>query len=227
MPSLCQQRLWSTACRGEICFPASSGRGQPAGDRGAANGGDEALHVERLVEEPVGAAADALAPHLARGVGAGHKDLRRGEVALHVVEDTEPGVGRVEGRRQVKVEDGDVRLVDGRAADGRREVVGRHHLELVAQRPEELLRDRDIVVNYENLRLRHHLLLPSHSPKWPRRCLLSSTSITLPADARFQALTCTALLQRWCQALPEPEKANFLPKTHPRPSTKDLACKHE
>src|SRR5688500_3213520 len=152
------------------------------------------LNVERLVEEAVRAAADALAPHLARWVGACHKDLRRGEVTLDIVKDTKPGVRRVEGRRQVKVENGDVRLVDGGAADGRREAVGRHHLELVAQRPEELLRDRDVVVNYENFRLRHHLL-PRQRPELLRRCLaLSSTSITLPADADLRTLT--ALIHR-------------------------------
>src|SRR5215210_5122321 len=183
MPSLCQRRSWSTDCWGETFLRPYSGRDQSACDGGAADGGDETLHVERLVEEAVGAAAHALAPHLARGVGTRHEDLRRGEVALHVVEDTEPGVRRVEGRRQVKVEDGDVRLVDGGAADGRREAVGRHHLELVAQRPEELLRDRDVVVNYENFRLRHHLL-HRRRPGWLRQCLaLSCTSNTLSVVA--------------------------------------------
>jgi hypothetical protein len=128
-----------------------------------ANAREHVLELEWFRKKPVSTCGETLFLHFASAVRAHDQNFRVPEVTLDVFQQFQANRRRTIVRGHLQIENRDVGLVKGRPSNRGLHVVGGHHVVLVAKTPIKLLRNRRIIVNYQNpgLHMRELSCLPA------------------------------------------------------------------
>ena len=123
-----------------------------------ANAPEHVLNFKRLCKKTIGTARETGTTRFGRGVGAHNQNSRVRQVTLDVFQQPQTAGGRIFFRRHLQVQYTNIGLVESGPPNRGLQIVCRHYVVLITQRPVELLRDLRVVVNYQNPRLHRFYL---------------------------------------------------------------------
>lgn len=118
-----------------------------------ANAREHVLNFKRLCKKTIGTARKTGTTRFRRGVGAHYQNSRVRQVTLDVLEQSQTTGGRIFLGRHLQVQYRNIGLVECGSPNSCLQIICRHDVVFVTQRPVKLLRDLGVVVDYQNPRL--------------------------------------------------------------------------
>ena len=115
-----------------------------------ANAREHVLNFKRLCKKTIGTARETCTTRFGRGVGAHYQNSRVRQMTLDVLQQSQTTRGRIFFRRHLQVQYRDIGLVKSGPPNRGLQIVCRHDVVLITQRPVKLLRDLRVVVDYQN-----------------------------------------------------------------------------
>ena len=140
---------------------------------------EHVLNFKRLREKAISAGGEAGTPRFGRSVRTHDQNSRVRQMTLDVLEQSQTAGRRIFFRRHLQVQYTNIGLVKSRPPNRGLQIICRHYVILITQRPIELLCDLGVVINYQNPRLHR---LTSGAKTVPR--LDQSTRTANKADLR-------------------------------------------
>lgn len=118
-----------------------------------ANTCEHVLDFKRLCKKTIGAGGETGTTRFRRSVGAHYQNSRVLQMTLDVFKESQTTGGRIFFRRHLQVQYRNIRLVKSGPPNRGLQIVCRHYVILITQRPIKLLCDLGIVIDYQNPRL--------------------------------------------------------------------------